>query len=202
MIGLLRRGLAVAMATTVLTGCGSLPLQRTYVLGDPPGPALGVRSETGLPVFELKTVSVPDYLDSTDILRRTGSNEVVASPSGRWGERLSLGLTDALASALSRRLPKLVIATAPAGEPTRRILVDVERLEIGAGGRCLMAARWRIAGSDGQAASSRRGTFGETATSADDAAVAAAMTRVVGQLADQIAATIEAASPGQRRRER
>ncbi len=191
----LRHGLAVAMATTVLTGCGALPLQRTYVLGDPPVPTLGVRSETGLPIVELKTVSVPDYLDSTDILRRTGSNEVVPSPTGRWGERLSLGITDALASALSRRLPKLVITTTPASEPARRIFVDVERIDISAGGQCLVAARWRITGADGQATStSKRGTFSETAASADDPAVAAAMTRVVDQLADQIAATMEAES--------
>ena len=41
-----------------------------------------------LPVVELKPVSLPDYLNSTDILLRDGQNELTASPTGRWGERL------------------------------------------------------------------------------------------------------------------
>ena len=139
-----RLSLALATVSVLLAGCSSLPIQRTYVLGDPPSPTSGVRAEAGIPVIELKTVSIPDYLDSTDILRRAGPNEVVPSPTGRWGERLSLGLTDALASALSKRLPKRVITTMPTAEPTRRIFVDVERADIEADGRCLLAARWRV----------------------------------------------------------
>ena len=184
------RGLAMA---ALVTGCSSLPITRIYVLGDPPALAIGVRSEAGLVVIVLRTVSVPDYLDTTDILRRSGPNEVIPSPTGRWGERLSLGLTDALASALSGRLPQLVITTIPAAEPTRRLFVDVDRADIGIDGSCLVAARWRVTGIDGKTmAASSHGTFGETAASSDDSAVASAMTKVIGRLAEQVAATIEA----------
>jgi len=183
---------AVAMAAVLLTGCGSVPIQRTYVLGDAPPSTVGIRSETGLVVIELKTVSVPSYLDSTDILRRTGPNEVTPSPTGRWGERLSHGITDALAASLSNRLPSLVITTTPVSEPARRIIVDIEAVDIGADGRCLVAARWRVSSGAARqgAGESRRGTFGETAASIDDQAVASALTRAIDQLAARIAATI------------
>jgi uncharacterized lipoprotein YmbA len=175
-------------ATALLTGCGFLPNPRTFVIGDAP-PAVGVRPETGLPIIELKTVSVPDYLDSTDILRRSGPNEVTPSPTGRWGERLSLGLTDALTSALSKRLPKLVITNTPTSEPLRRILVDIEQVDIGTD--CLMTARWRITHGDRQNASEGgRGTFSEIALTTDDAAIASAMTRLTDQLAEQIASAM------------
>jgi hypothetical protein len=190
------RGLTFAAVTALLAGCGSSSTLRLYVLGSPARPTIGVWSEADLPVIELKTVSVPDYLDSSDILRRVGPNEVAASPTGRWGERLSVGLTQALASELSSRLPKVVIAMTPPSGPTRRLFVDIERFDIEADGQCLVTARWRITAGDGQTTSeSEHGAFREAAASTDDPAIASAMTRAVDQLADRIAATIEREQP-------
>ncbi|HXP95470.1 MAG TPA: PqiC family protein [Telmatospirillum sp.] len=184
-------GVMAIIAALLLTGCGSLsPAPRVYVLGYPMPPAVTVRSETGLPIAELKTVSIPDYLDSTDILRRTGPNEITASPTGQWGERLSRGLTDALASALSKRLPDLVVTTAPTATPAHRIFVDIESLDIGTEGRCLLEGRWRITDDNRQNSSTNgQGLFSETAASIDDSAVVMALTRIVDQLAEQVAKT-------------
>lgn len=192
MIRLFRHGFAVASIVLLLSGCSSGPPMRLYVLGEPAAPVNGVWSETSLPVIALQTVSVPDYLDSTDILRRTGPNEVTPSPTGRWGERLSVGFTRALASALSKRLPKVTIAIAPTSRPTRRIFVTVTSIDIGTEGLCLISAQWRITEGDRQSLSkSEHGTFRETVTSTDDSAIALAMTRTVDQLAEQIARTAE-----------
>lgn len=183
--------LPVLMTVAMLAGCGSVEVSHTYVLGVPPPSSVGIRSEAGLTVVELKMVTVPVTLDSTDILRRAGPNELIASPTGRWGERLSLGITDALALSLSNRLPNLVVTTRPTSEPSRRIVVDLDAVEIGADGRCLMAARWRIIGTGRVALSEgRRGTFTETAASPGDQAVASALTLAIDQLATAIAATI------------
>lgn len=157
------------------------------MLGGPATPTIGVTSESGLPVIALKTVSVPDYLDSTDILRRTGANELTPSPEGRWGERLSQGLTHALASSLSRQLPRTVISTAVTPEPKYRIFVDIENFDIDVDGRCLIAARWRITTGDGKGwSTSEHGTFSQAAKSIDDPAIAAAMSLAVDQLATEI----------------
>jgi uncharacterized lipoprotein YmbA len=174
----------------LLAGCGSSISIRSYELGAPVPAAPGIWSEAGLPIIELRTVSVPDYLDSSDILHRSGANELVASPTGRWGERLSLGLTHALASALAGRLPQTVITTNAHAEPARRLLVDVDSFEIGPDGACLLAAHWRFAAGDGEPATAgEHGRFSEAAGSLDDPAVAAAMSRAIDQLADQITAS-------------
>jgi uncharacterized lipoprotein YmbA len=142
------------------------------------------------------TVTVPDYLDSTDIIRRTASNEVITSENGRWGERVSLGITDALAADLARRLPKVVIENRSTLESPRRLIVDVARFEIGDDGRCIVAARWRIISADGKPLSNNAlGTFTGLASSGSDAAAAAAMTALIDQLAGQIALTVEASLP-------
>jgi len=190
----LRSGAAFAVLTALLAGCGSTSSLRTYVLGNPGPSATGVWSEAGLPIIELGTVSVPDYLDSTDILRNTTANEVTASPTGRWGERLSLGITHALASGLATRLPRTVITTTTGAGPTRRLLVEIDRFEIAGDGRCLLSARWQITASDGETeAAGEHGTFSQSAGSIDDQAVASAMTGAVDQLADQIALTVQRA---------
>jgi len=187
----MRRRVAVALFALCLAGCGSMPVRRTYVLGGPP-PVIGVRSERGVPVIELRAVSVPDYLDTTDILRRAGPNEVGASETGRWGERLSLGLADALVSALLPRLPGRIVTSRPVDNPARSITVEVESFDIAADGRCLLAARWRIAdGGRGTTSAAEFGAFSEIATPPDDSSVAAAMTRAVDQLAERIAATLD-----------
>jgi uncharacterized lipoprotein YmbA len=182
---------ALASATLVLCGCGTFPLHRVYVLGDPNPSTPGVTDEAGRPHIELKTVTVPDYIDTTDITRRTASNEVTTSTTGRWGERVSIGVTRVLAIDLARRLPEVVIESRGAFEPSRRLFVDVERFEISEDGRCTLSARWRLASSDGKiSSSSEQATFVESATSKTDAAAALAMTSAIDELSSEIAASV------------
>ncbi len=188
-----RRKMALASALLLLSGCGTFPLPRVYVLGDQTPSAPGVADEAGAPHIELKTVTVPDYLDTTDIVRRTGANEVITSATGRWGERVSLGVTRTLSGDLARRLPNVVVESRGAYEPSRRLLVDVERFEIGEDGRCTLTARWRVTSSgDKVQSSSERGTFSAAMTSNSDAAAALAMTSAIDQLSSQIAITVKA----------
>jgi len=188
-IGLLRLWMVLGVAlggAGLVAGCGPHIIPRLFIIGDPAAPAPGVRSETGRGTIELKAVAVPDYLDSTDILRRTGPNELTPSPTGRWGERLSLGLTDALAAALAQRLPQWGVITRPTVAPVWRIAVEIERLDIG-NGVCVLSARWGLTRSQTVPnAIGESGTFSVAALTPDDAAVAAAISGLVNQLADQI----------------
>ena len=56
------RFLVLAAAAMSLAGCSSSPSLKTYVLGNPAPTATGVWSQAGLPVVELRTVAVPDFL--------------------------------------------------------------------------------------------------------------------------------------------
>ncbi len=89
----------------LLWGCGSYALPKVYLLGDPAPAVAGVSSTRGLPVIEMKTVRVPDILDTSDIVRLAGANQVTASAKGKWGERLSVGITQDLVATLSSQLP-------------------------------------------------------------------------------------------------
>ncbi len=117
---------------------------------------------------------------------------MIASATGRWGERVSVGITRALAVDLARRLPDVVIESRGRYEPARRLLVDVERFEIGEDGLCTLTARWRLTSAgDTVQPDSQRGTFIAPARLRTDADAATAMTSAIDQLAGQIAVTLQ-----------
>ena len=195
MTGSFARGLALTGMSLWLWGCGTFPLPEVYILGEQTTPMPGVTDESGRPHLELKTVTLPDYLDTTDIVRRSATNQAITSPTGRWVDRVSIGITQALATDLATRLPNVVIESRGAYETARRLFVDVERFEINEDGRCTLTARWRLTTADGKVGSnSEEGTFVVTATSTTDAAVSVAMTSAIDELAGRIAVTVAAQS--------
>jgi uncharacterized protein len=173
-----------------IAACGTSPPPRLYVLGDPAQPTQAMDVQSGRPVIQLLPVSVPDYLDTREILRRDGRNEVTPSPTGLWAERLSVGTSHALAAALATDLPNAVIVTdPPRASPSRQIMVDVLAFDIGGDGRCLLTARWTVMSGDGGRLLHRESdNFVEEAAQSTDPNIAAAMTRAIDRLAHQIAA--------------
>jgi uncharacterized lipoprotein YmbA len=187
-------------ALLVLMACSSTPVPRVYVLSTPAAPVAGVHNEAGRPVVELPTVTLPDYLDSADILVRDGRNELKPSTTGKWGERLSVGVTHALEVALARRLPGVLVTHTPTpGQPGRQLLVDISAFDVQPDGRCALTARWTVPASDKQpAAISEQGTFVSTlapGVTKSDSAVVAVMTAAVDQLADRIAVSLRRGAP-------
>ncbi len=181
----------------LLAACATRPDQQIYVLGAPVVPAAGVRDDTGRRVIEVKRVLVPDYLDSTDILLRTGANELTPSRTGVWGERLSIGITQALAGALARRVPSaVVVARPPVARPAVQVLVDVSDLRATAAGEAVLTAHWTVLRLSGAAAAPRtdtsaQGSFVAHWEGSGDAAVVAAIGSVIDQLADRIAVSVQ-----------
>ena len=176
-------------------GCGlSGPPPAEYVIGIAPAPARVTTPLTGRPIIEVKPVQLPDYLDTRELLVRRG-NQAVASESGRWGERLSVGTTRALAASLAARLPGLIVTTTPPVEQSaRQVLVDITSFEARDNQEVVLVARWSIIdGSRRFTLLSEQTALTEPVTSMDDSAVVMAMSRALEDLASAIAIGIERA---------
>lgn len=176
----------------LLAGCSTLPAQRTFILAPPATTSPGVRNDIGRPVIEVKPVLVPDYLDTTDIVLRTGSNELRSSETGYWGERLSVGITQALAGELARRLPSaLVTSHTPVMRPSLQVLVNVTVLEVRISGDAMLSANWTILrGGAAQPVARAQGSFTGRSDAGGDVGVVAAITDTIEQLGAQIATQI------------
>jgi uncharacterized protein len=194
------RALALAASICVVVGCAAhREFQHVYALDT----AFDVSRNTDTvfkgPDLQLQRVLVPDYLDTTELVLRVGAHEIRESSTGRFGERLSLGITHALRSDLAVLLPLDIVALAhPTEKSARQILVTVDEFDVWQNARCVLVANWSILSSERRAVpASDRATFTAAPVGgiADDAAIVSAMADVVRQLADRIAYTVQALPP-------
>jgi len=178
-------GFAVMIDGLSLVGCAG-PALLLYTLAGPEdgvAPALGARPT----VILVERVTLPDELDSEDILVRDGS-VFRRSAKGRWASRLSLQITGLLTRQLAARRPDaLVTQQALAGEPSYRLRVTISQLDVRADGSAELAADWAIIpGNPSLPVMMDRATVSLRGSVATDADVVALDQAVIGRLAQAI----------------
>jgi uncharacterized lipoprotein YmbA len=139
---------------------------------------------------------MPGYLHRSQIVTRTGGDQVDLSMFHRWAEPLEDGIARILANEIGTRVPTERIVTFPwRGEIARtlqyRVAVAVLRFDGPAGGDVTLDARWRILGRDGDELAFRRSTVTEAAAGPGYEPMVAAMTRALGTLGQEVAAEIQ-----------
>jgi uncharacterized lipoprotein YmbA len=140
-------------------------------------------------VIEVARISLPDEIDSEDMLVRNGPT-LIRSSTGRWASRLSLQATDRVTARLAERRPDaLVVNRAQAQSPSYRIVINISRLDVLPDGSGVMEADWQIIPSDSAIAALRdRGSFTtrQEPVKGDSLLVAG-----IGDLLDQLAGAIK-----------
>jgi uncharacterized lipoprotein YmbA len=172
-------------AAVLLTSCAAPPLN-LYTLATPA--ALGAQPLGQKPVvIAVARVSVPDELDTQDIVMRDGSL-LRRSSLGRWASRLSLGITDRLTERLAERRPDALVTDRPLTEtPSYRVLVNIVRLDVTTSGIATLDADWLVVPRDTAAATQRdRGHFSATGPVATDQDVVTLTEAVLDQLSAAI----------------
>jgi uncharacterized lipoprotein YmbA len=170
-----------------LNACGAPPLT-VYTLGVPSGPSNAAPLGKKPVVIAVARVTVPDELDTEDIVLRDGST-LRRSQRGRWATRLSLGITDRLTERLAKRRPDALVTDRPLTDaPSYRILINIERLDVNAAGVATLDADWIIVPHDSDAPTRRdRGHFSATGPVATDQDVVT----LVGVVLDRLAGAID-----------
>ena len=165
-----------------LTGCSS-PDNKYFTLSTE-APAVSVSSAAG--TIAVDEVTIPSYLDRPQIVIRQGATQADVREYERWLEPLDNMLRRVLAADLSARLGASHVLDRPAKD-TALITVNID--EFGQeGDRVVLRGQWtmKTAGkeSPGLAHSfSREEPLGK----AETPDMVAAMSRLVGGLADEIA---------------
>ena len=98
--------LSLAVVTLTGAGCAEVPPSTLYVLkaADPVVTDVARPANVVPLMVVLGPVTVPDYLDRTDIVRRASDNRLATADRERWGEPLRAGLQRVLAADLARGL--------------------------------------------------------------------------------------------------
>ncbi len=181
----------------VIAGCaGSSAPARLYVLTPVPEAAaapLGAAVPGG-PALGVGPVRLPGLLDQPQIVTRRGADEIDRGEFDRWAEPLAESVPRILAENLAalRKTERVALfAWDPAPSVQYQVVVDVMRFDGAMGGDVVLDARWRILATDGQELSVNRSVLTHPTGRAGYPAVVAAMSRTLGALSREIAATLE-----------
>lgn len=185
------RTFAFAAAALLLAACGSTPKESYYTLSASPAPPPAATSTLSV---QVGPVAVPDAVDRSPMVVRTGPNEVQIDDLHRWVEPLKTAIPRALAELLMQDLgtSHVLAGRASSGTPVDyRVAVDVQRFESSFSEGATLDAAWTVTPAQGPA---RRGrTFAhEAAASSDHGGIAAAHRKALEKLAADIAAAIRA----------
>ncbi|WP_428491862.1 PqiC family protein [Rhodopila sp.] len=174
-------------AVLLLASCGAPPLT-VFTLSAPQTAVDASPAGRTKLVITVARVSIPDALDTEDIVVRDDGSILRRSRSGRWASRLSLGITDRLTQRLAERRPDALVTDRPLSDAANlRVLVNIERLDVTAAGVATLDADWLVARRDAGAATVPvRGHFSATGPVGSDRDVVT----MVGHLVDRLAAAI------------
>jgi uncharacterized lipoprotein YmbA len=182
--------------TLVLAACGSPLRERFYVLSANPMPApapggLSYRVAVG-------PVTVPAAVDRPQIVLRVNANRVALQEQSRWAEPLKESIPRVVASNLAVLLGDAQVAAdaQDAAVPADcRVTIDIQRFDSVLGEAATLEVLWRVILSSGGTATNGRFLIREPAGGQGYDALAAAHSRALAALSQDIAAEIRRSRP-------
>lgn len=192
----------LAVVAVLLSACGQSAPSKFFVLSaqpDPPQAKPQVRAHT---TIALGAINLPGALDRPQIARRLGPNEIDYAEDERWAGPLDEMMRRVLAADLAPLLPvgATLVPTDSAAPATVTIAVDISRFDADAKGKVTLEAGWEMLGKNGAAiGTAADARIADPGSGPSGAAVTAAMSRALADLAGRIAAGIgRTAAPAMR----
>jgi uncharacterized lipoprotein YmbA len=185
------RFIVIALAAITGVGCGASAPARFYTLDSTATP-------DGPPVSRVAVmvgpVSVPAAVDQPQFVVQVASNRVEVDEFNRWAAPLSDGIARAVAGDLTVLLGTPDVAAAPFAnfEPAYTVTIEVQRFESVRGESALVEAVWAVRKTSGRETRSGRTVAREAVQGDGFDALAAAHSRAIASMSNDIAAAIRA----------
>ena len=171
---------AIVLLSILLAGCAVAPPRYYTLAAVPPDAAAQAVAATAAPSrIVVGPVNLPDYLDRRPIITRDNAY---------WAAPLQDMVPRVLVADLAARLPNDRVEGFPELSGDYRIVVDIDRFDVDASGLATLTARLRIYGKTApQALLVGDATLQQQADASDYQAGTAALSAVLGDLADHLA---------------
>jgi uncharacterized protein len=184
---------ATIAAILALAGCAS-PNPDFYTLQ----PTHGAVLSTPAQIIELRRPGLAGYLDRSDVVLKDSDYHININSQSRWAEPMGDMIGRVLAQDLSQRLPASSVfgqSGAITADPTLRVEIDVQRFDLGDDGRVTLTAETALESGRSHTPVKTRNVNLTSAPAGPGAAnLAAIMSTLLGQLADQVAQDVAVAS--------
>ena len=182
--------LAALMLAAALAACSSTsPVLYTVA------PVQGRVQSGGSKVIALQQISLPRYLERSEIVRSSENYRLDVMANDWWGEPLGAMLTRILVEELSQRLPQSTVfreSGAVTASPDATIELNIQRLDQDASGNLVLQAQASVNFKAQRAPTLRSFRSVVTPPAADTPGEVAAISTAVGQLADGLASMLVA----------
>jgi len=184
-----------ALCTITIAGCLSPRRDdsRFFVLSPVGADPASVGSRQTL--IGLGPIKMPAYLDRQEVVTRVAPNRLELSGQDRRAEPVDSNFTRVLAQDLSSDLGTQRITFFPWYNTTivdYQVKVNVYRFESDKDGKVELTAHWQVLSGTGKLLIVRDSTYTEMAKPGDASDSAAAMSRALGRLSQEIASAIQA----------
>lgn len=183
-----------------LSACASSPPTRFFAL-EPASPssAAPAAEDAGSPL-KIDAVHIPPALDRESMVRGESGNQLQISSQDRWAGDLGEMIRRVLTQNLASRLPTgMVIAPdSPAPPSARGLVVDILTFQPQAAGEVVLDADWSLLEGTQSNPVLRRSVHLTAAAASSAQGEAAAMSTLLGQLADDIAGEVGRAAQSPR----
>jgi len=186
--GMTRLG-SIALVALATAGCASAPA-RFYTLDST---ATTERAPAARYAIVVGPVSIPAAVDRPQFVVQVAPNQVTIDEFNRWAAPLDDAIARAVAGDLAVLLGTTRVATAPVPDgfaPTYRVTIDVQRFDTVPGEAVTIDAVWAVRPSAGGDAASGRTLAREPVQGAGFGAIAAAHSRALATVSNDIAAAV------------
>ena len=185
--------LATLLAAGTSAGCGSSEPDY-YTLKPWPGVVQG-----GLPVtVRVRTPTVASFLDRDTIVRNDKDYRLKLVRDAAWGESVAKLIGSTLTADLQQRLPGSTVFAEDGAISTRPeavVELDVSQFSEDGAGQAVIAAALSVQRPDTGTATSRLLRLGLAPSGSSTADLAAALSQLLGQVADAAAQRVRALGP-------
>jgi uncharacterized protein len=187
----MRGVLPTLVFAAILAGCGSSPPTRFYAL-DAVKPQGSVPSQTAGTPVKVNAVHIPPLLDRRAIVRRQAGNQLDISSQDHWGASFGEMARGVLTQDLqSRMAPGTIIPPdAPAPADARGLVVDILSFVPDGSGQVGLTCDWALLEGAPAHTTLLRTVHLSQPGGDSPSSQAAAMSELLGKLADRIAATL------------
>ncbi len=196
---LFRRSAVLALLTTLVAvgACSRTEPSNFYTLSSlRTSSAAKPASESGALAVGVGPITLPQYLDRSQIVTRSSPNRMGLAEFNKWAEPMS----DIFARVMTENLSILIGSQNVVSLPRRRLVpldyqveIDVSQFDTEESGRTVLAARWSLFGKDGdKPLLTRNSVITDNAANAQNyESVVASMSRTVEALSREIAQAIK-----------
>jgi uncharacterized lipoprotein YmbA len=180
-----------ALALPLLATACSSPDPVLYTIPVRPGPVL-----TGGPqVVQLRDIGLAGYLDRREIVRSSEDYKLGVMSNQWWGESLGTMLGRVIVVGLSERLPASTVYSeggAISADPNAVVAVNIQRLDLDQSGTLQLLAQAAVEFNRPKRSAARTFRIVKPVPTKDTAGQVAAISDVVAELTDGLAALLQA----------